>query len=91
MGQRETKLMTAHIPLPLAEKVDRLAARLERPHAWIIRQALSAWVDNEEQHEKLTREAMADVDTGRLIAHEAMQTWADSLDSDNPLPPPALP
>ncbi|RVJ16444.1 CopG family transcriptional regulator, partial [Sinorhizobium medicae] len=26
----ETKVLTAHVPLPLAEKVDQIAARLER-------------------------------------------------------------
>ncbi|PLT86567.1 CopG family transcriptional regulator, partial [Sinorhizobium medicae] len=25
----ETKVLTAHVPLPLAEKVDQIAARLE--------------------------------------------------------------
>ena len=44
-----------------------------------------------EEPDKLTREGMADVDAGRLIAHEAMQAWADSLDTENPLPPPAAP
>lgn len=37
-----TKVLTAHVPLPLAEKVDQMAARLERPRGWIIKQALAA-------------------------------------------------
>lgn len=48
MANIETKALTAHIPLPLAEKVDQLAARLERARDWIVEQALSAWVDMEE-------------------------------------------
>ncbi|TGV63940.1 CopG family transcriptional regulator, partial [Mesorhizobium sp. M00.F.Ca.ET.158.01.1.1] len=44
----DTKVITAHVPLPLAEKVDQLAARLERPRGWTVKQALSAWVDLEE-------------------------------------------
>ncbi|HEV7308152.1 ribbon-helix-helix domain-containing protein [Ensifer sp.] len=84
----ETKVLTAHVPLPLAEKVDQLAARLERPRGWIIKQALAAWVDQEEERRRLTLEALADVDAGNVIDHQAMQAWADSLESDTPLPVP---
>ena len=84
----ETKVLTAHVPLPLAEKVDQLAARLERSRGWVIKQALAAWVDMEEEREQMTREALADVDAGRVIDHQAVQAWADSLSTDNPLPVP---
>lgn len=88
MAQTETKVLTAHVPLPLAEKVDQMAARLERSRGWIMKQALSAWIDQEEERSRLTREALADVDAGRLIDHQAVQAWADSLSTDNPLPAP---
>jgi predicted transcriptional regulator len=84
----ETKVLTAHVPLSLAEKVDQLATRLERPRGWIIKQALAAWVSQEEERRRLTLEALADVDAGNVIDHQAMQAWADSLDSDKPLPVP---
>lgn len=88
MAQTETKVLTAHVPLPLAEKVDQMAARLERSRGWIMKQALSAWIDQEEERSRLTREALADVDAGRLIDHQDVQAWADSLSTDNPLPVP---
>jgi len=50
-----TKVLTAHIPLPLAEKVDRMATRPERSRGWIIKQALSAWIDREEQRQRHCR------------------------------------
>ena len=84
----DTKVITAHVPLPLAEKVDQLAARLERPRGWIVKQALSAWVDLEEERRRLTLEALADVDAGRLIDHQAVQAWAESLGTEKPLPVP---
>ncbi|PSJ63901.1 CopG family ribbon-helix-helix protein [Pseudaminobacter soli (ex Li et al. 2025)] len=84
----ETKVITAHVPLPLAEKVDELAARLERPKGWIVKQALAAWIDQEEERRRLTLEALADVDAGRVIDHEAVRAWAESLDTDKPLPAP---
>ncbi|TPK90768.1 MULTISPECIES: ribbon-helix-helix domain-containing protein [unclassified Mesorhizobium] len=84
----DTKVITAHVPLPLAEKVDQLAARLERPRGWIVKQALSAWVDLEEERQRLTLEALADVDAGRVIDHQAVQAWAESLGTEKPLPVP---
>ncbi len=83
-----TKVLTAHIPLPLADKIDEIADRIERSRAWIIKQALSAWVDQEEERRRLTMEALADVDAGNIIDHQAIQAWADSLDTDQPLSVP---
>jgi predicted transcriptional regulator len=88
MAQSDTKVLTAHVPLPLAEKVDQMATRLERSRGWIVKQALTAWIDQEEERSRLTREALADVDTGQVIDHQAVQAWADSLSADKPLPVP---
>lgn len=88
MAQVGTKVLTAHVPIPLAEKVDYLAAKLERSRGWIMKQALTAWVDQEEERSRLTREALADVDASHVIGHQAVQAWADSLDTDTPLPVP---
>lgn len=91
MAQNETKVLSAHVPLALAEKVDLLAARLERSRGWVVKQALSAWVEQEEERSRLTREAMDDVKLGHVIDHQAVQAWADSLGTDNPLPAPTVP
>lgn len=84
----DTKVLTAHVPLPLAEKVDQLTVRLDRSRGWIVKQALAAWIDQEEERSRLTSEALADVDAGRVITHQAVQAWADSLSADQPLPVP---
>lgn len=84
----DTKVLTAHVPLPLADKVDQLAARLERSRGWIVKQALSAWVEQEEERRRLTVEGLADVDAHRVIDHQAVQVWAASLSTDAPLPLP---
>lgn len=84
----ETKVLTAHVPRPLAEKVDEIAARLECSSGWIVKQALSAWIDQEEERRRLTLEALVDVDDGHVIDHEAVEAWANSLNGDKPLQPP---
>lgn len=84
----ETKVLTAHVPLALAEKVEAMAARLERSRGWVMKQALAAWVDLEEERHRMTLEALADVDGNRVIDHQSIQAWADSLTTDAPLPSP---
>ncbi|MCG5516409.1 MULTISPECIES: CopG family ribbon-helix-helix protein [unclassified Ectothiorhodospira] len=88
MPKAETRVLTAHVPVALAEKVDLLADRLERSRGWIIKQALSNWVTQEEERDRLTQEALADVDAGRVIDHQAVQAWADSLSTEEQLPVP---
>ncbi|MDO9050381.1 MAG: ribbon-helix-helix domain-containing protein [Methylotenera sp.] len=88
MAHAQTKVLTAHVPLELAEKVDALAARLERSRGWIVKQALTGWIDQEEERNRLTREALVDVEAGQVIDQQSVQAWADSLGTSQPLPAP---
>lgn len=45
-------------------------------------------VELQEERDRLTYEAIADVDAGRVIDQQSVQTWADSLQNDAPLPVP---
>ncbi len=84
----ETRVLTAHVPLPLAAKVDELASRMERSRGWIVKQALAAWIDTEEAKRQLTLEAMAEIDAGKVVTDDAVQGWAESLGTDRSLPLP---
>ncbi len=88
MDQTATKVITAHVPVALAQKVDLWSQRLERPWGWIMKQALAAWVEQEEQKNRLTLEALQDVEEGRVVNHEDVLAWAESLGSSTPLPVP---
>lgn len=83
-----TRVMTAHIPTELAEKVDKYAQRMDRPRGWIVKQALADWVALEEERYQMTLEALADVDAGRVVSHDQVRAWAKSLYTDSPLPMP---
>jgi len=85
MSPIDTKVLTAHVPVRMLEKIDLLAARLERSRGWIMKQALSAWIDQEEERSRLTREALLDVDQENVIDHQSVQAWADRLSTDAPL------
>ena len=83
-----TRVMTAHIPVDLADKVDRLAAQYERPRGWIIKQALREWVVSEEERDRLTVEAIAAADAGDVIDNTRASAWIRSLGTNQPLPRP---
>ena len=53
----ETRTLTAHVPVPLADKIDGMAQRLERSKNWIVKQALQDWVLQEEERYRMTLEA----------------------------------
>jgi predicted transcriptional regulator len=84
----ETTVLTAQVSQDLAEKIDQVAERLDRPRGWIVEQALSAWLHDEDVRTQRTREALDDVDAGRLVDHQAVLAWAASLDSAQPRPLP---
>ncbi len=85
----ETKVLTAHVLLPLAKGVDQLAARLEHSCGCIVNQALTAWIDQEDERQQLTLEALADVDSSNVIDHEAVLAWAKSFPNGKPLSAPS--
>jgi len=90
MSGPDTELLTAHVSPALAQKIGLLAERFGRSRGWVVEEALTAWVEQEEERDRLTREALADVDAGRVTGHEAVQAWADSLGAGQPAPLPAI-
>jgi predicted transcriptional regulator len=83
-----TKVMTAHVPTELADQIDHFAGKLDRSRAWVIKQALSAWVEHEAERARLTAEGLEDVKAGRTVEHAEVHAWAQSLGTDKPLPLP---
>lgn len=88
MSRNETRVITSHVPVGLAEDVDALASRLERSRGWVVKQALAEYVAVEERRRQLTLAALASVDAGEGVPHERVESWLDSLGTTTPLPPP---
>ena len=76
----QTRTVTAHIPVELAEQIDAAAERLERPRGWIVKQALLNWVSLEERRHQMTLEALREVDEGKFVEPEEIQAWLDGLE-----------
>lgn len=88
MTKTLTKAPSAHLPRPLTDKVGQMSQRRERSPSSIMHPAASTRIAQEERRDRLTREALADVNAGLLVDHWAVQAWADSLGTEKALPLP---
>ena len=75
----ETRVVTSHLPADLADKLDGLAERLERPKGWVVKEAIASYIALEEERHRLTLEALADVKAGRTHDHASIEAWAANL------------
>jgi predicted transcriptional regulator len=75
----ETKMLDAHIPLPLAERLDALAIDLALPRDEIVTEAITAWIDQEERRRITALRTIAAANPIVLIEHHRAIDWADSL------------
>ena len=64
------RVVTANLPEDLVLRMDEIASRMDRSKSWIIRQAVSEWIAQEQRRYELTLEALKDVDEGRTFSHE---------------------
>lgn len=83
-----TKVVTAHLPEDLADKLDSFAETRERSRGWVMKQALRSYIEWEEEKDRLTIEALEESDRVGTIPHEEIVAWAKSLSTDSPLPDP---
>ena len=75
----DTRVVTAHLPADLAEKLDGLSQRLDRPKGWIVKEAIASYISLEEKRHRLTLEALEDVSAGRIVEHAKVEVWAKGL------------
>ena len=75
----ETKMLDAHIPLPLAERLDALALDLALPRDEIVIEAIAAWLDSEERRRIVALRTLAAANTIVVVEHDRVIDWADGL------------
>lgn len=73
-------------------RVQRLAALRRRSPHWVMKEAITTYLEQEEAKEALRREALEAWEdykaTGLHVTHEEMRTWLLSWGTENELPPP---
>lgn len=74
-----TRVVTAHLPAELANKLDGLADRLDRPRGWLVKEAVEAYVGLAEERQRQTLEALREVAAGQVVEHAEVEAWAAGL------------
>jgi predicted transcriptional regulator len=74
-----TRVVTAHLPAKLAEKLDGLAQQLDRPRGWLVKEALETYLTLAEERRRETLAALQEVDRGRTIPQAEVESWAAGL------------
>lgn len=72
-------VVTARISHDVSAKLDALARETERTRAWLIAKAIEQYVDEELEMIAFIAEGDADLREGRVVSHEDMKAWVDSL------------
>lgn len=78
----QTKTFTSSIPLPLAERLDAIIEQFEIPYDQIVTEAISAWIDREEERRLAALRALASANSMAVEGHRVID-WADSLSADH--------
>jgi predicted transcriptional regulator len=76
----------------LKSRVEHLAEARRRSSHWIMREAITQYVDREEKRERLRQETVQAWEefqaTGRHATAEEVEKWLSSWGTEDELPPP---
>lgn len=67
------RVVTAKLPDDLVSQMDEVAERIDRSKSWIVRQAVTEWLAEEQRRYDLTVEALKSVDEGRTLTQEEVE------------------
>jgi predicted transcriptional regulator len=84
-------ITSVRLPEDLADRVETLAAKLQRSKSWVISEAVRDYVERVEtdaQRWRDTIKALDSVRAGKLVDGDAVGKWIASWGSDTELPPP---
>lgn len=84
-------MTSVRMPDELMERLEHTADRLRRSKGWIIKDAVREYVEREERKAKMleeTREALADVEAGRVVEGRAVMEWLESWGAPEEKEPP---
>lgn len=77
----------------MQQRLDHLAEADQRSRSWEINTAVKEYVERREQELRMlaeTRDAMREVDEGKLVDGDKVMNWLESWGSDNDQEPPTV-
>lgn len=73
---------SVRLPDDLRAEVDRLAESQKRSRAFIIKEAVEAYVADQQAYRQAVEEALAEADRGVFISGEKVFVWLEQLRDD---------
>lgn len=70
---KDGRVVTANLPGELVSRMDEVAHRIDRSKSWIVREAVTEWLAEEQRRHELTLEALRSVDEGRTFTQEEVE------------------
>ncbi len=70
---KDGRVVTANLPDDLVSRMDEVAGRIDRSKSWIVREAVTEWLAEEQRRFELTLEALTSVDEGRTFTQEEIE------------------
>ena len=72
------RVVTTKLPDDLVRRVDETSLRIDRSKSWIMRQALSEWLAEEERRHNLTLEALALAKEGGTLSQDEVLSMIEA-------------
>jgi len=80
---------SVRLPDDLRAEVDRLAESQKRSRAFIIKEAVEAYVSEQQSYQQAVQDALNEADKGIFISGDRVFAWLDQLGIDPTAPVPA--
>jgi predicted transcriptional regulator len=84
----DTATLTVRVPTGTKKRLEALAKDTKRSKSFLAAEAISNYLEIEAWQIQQIKEGIADADAGRMIPHEEVRGWIDSLGTRKKLPPP---
>lgn len=79
-------MTSVRMPDQLMEKLETIAEKLDRSKSWIIKDAVNQYVERIDRNEKIlaeTRQALSDIESGKVVDGDEVMAWIESWGSEN--------
>jgi len=63
-------MTTVRLDPETRDQLDKMAAQLDRPRAWIIKEAVARYLEEETWYQAQVQKGIDDMEAGRTISHE---------------------
>ncbi len=70
----------------IKERLDRLADSKHRSPHWLMKDAITRYLDEEEYNEQLKQETLSrwqEAESGKIVGHQAVSDWLDTWGTDS--------